>query len=153
MLLAGGSLVGPGQAMAATATANATATVVAPISIAADQDLAFGEFAAGSGGTIVVAHDGTVTPTGVNMISGTATSPASFSVGGEADSGFTVTLPENATLTNGTETMTVDNFTSNGVTALTAGTATLAVGATLNVANGQATGSYSGTFDVSVEYN
>jgi spore coat protein U-like protein len=51
--------------------------------------------------------------------------------------------------------MTVDNFSStpNGTGTLTAGTQNITVGGTLNVGAAQASGSYTGTFSVTVNYN
>jgi len=50
--------------------------------------------------------------------------------------------------------MTVDTFTStpSGTGTLTGGAETLNVGATLQVGIGQATGSYTGTYSVTVNY-
>jgi len=60
------------------------------------------------------------------------------------------------TINSGANTMTVGMFTSNpsGAGTLSAGgNQTLSVGATLNVGAGQATGTYSGIFSVTVTYN
>jgi hypothetical protein len=147
------------QANAATATANGTATVMTPIAITTDADLDFGAFSALTGGTVAIDSAGTRSATGsVVLSSSEAGGAASFTVTGQADATYTITLPSTATITHSvddTQTMTIDSFTSNpGTTGtLTAGTQTLAVGGTLTVASAQMAGSYTGTFDVSVEYN
>ncbi|MDQ2736171.1 MAG: DUF4402 domain-containing protein, partial [Pseudomonadota bacterium] len=78
---------------------------------------------------------------------------------------YTITIPTTpTTITDaGTDTMTVDTWTSSiattagaGLLSGTAGTAgaqTFYVGGTLNVASNQAAGSYAGTFSVTVAYN
>jgi hypothetical protein len=78
-----------------------------------------------------------------------------FTVTGAAGIGFSITLPATATITSGVNTMTVNAFTStpSGTGTLVAGTATVNVGATLNVAANQVAGSYTGTYPVTVNYN
>jgi hypothetical protein len=146
----------------ATATATATATIVTPISITKTVDMNFGNVAVqvGTGGTVVM------TPAGVRSVTGGVTLPAvtgtvaaaSFTVNGQGAYTYAITLPAGATtLTSGANTMTADTWTSTPIAtgALTAGTQTLTVGATLNVAAAQAPGVYvSGIpFNVTVNYN
>ena len=146
----------------ATATSTATATIVTPISITKAIDMNFGNVAVqtGTGGTVVLLPDGSRSATGgvtLPAITGTVTA-ASFNVLGQGAYTYAITLPAlPVTLTNGAFTMTADFFSSNpsGTGALTAGTQTLNVGATLNVAAAQTAGTYvSGTpFSVTVNYN
>lgn len=150
----------------ATATAGIQATVVAPIAITKSADLNFGSFAADdtTAGTVVVATGGTRTFTGgasaVSSGAGTVTA-ASFSVTGEGTSTFSIALPTTVTLTRtatgATETMSVGTFASNpsATGTLTAGAATVAVGATLSVAAAQVPGIYANTtgLPVTVAYN
>ena len=145
---------------AANATSNASATVMTPISISNTAALRFGKFSALTGGTVVVSAAGARSATGAVVLSSTdAGGAASFAVSGDANATYAITLPNSATLTHSvdnTKTMAVGTFTSNpsGTGTLSAGGAeTLTVGATLTVGNAQTTGSYTGTFDVSVEYN
>ncbi len=58
-------------------------------------------------------------------------------------------------MSSGGNTMTVDTFTDDTPMNpnLSAGDDTFSVGATLNVGATQASGTYSGTFDVTVIYN
>lgn len=157
----------PSLALAAEATATAEigATVLTPISISKTADLNFGSFAADAAqaGTVVVATNGGRTFTGgtsaVSSGAG-AVSAASFNIAGQDTATFSITLPSSSvTLTRatGTETMSVGTFVSDPATTgtLTAGAATVAVGATLSVAAGQVAGTYANAsgLPVIVAYN
>lgn len=149
------------QGTGASATANAYATIITPIGISVTTDMNFGTVAvdASTAGTVLLATDGTRTAGGgVTLPSFDDGSPtaAEFAVTGEGTYTYAITLPASITLDDGgSNTMTVDNFTSNpsGTGALTAGAQTLLVGATLNVSAGQAAGSYSNTTDLTVTVN
>lgn len=148
----------------ASATATATATIITPISIVKTFDMNFGNAAVqtGTAGTVILAPAGTRTVTGgvtLPNVTGTVTA-ATFTVNGEGTSTYSITLPGAATTlthTNTINTMTCGTFTSTPTPTgtLTAGTQTLSVGATLNVAAAQLAGVYlSGTpFTVTVNYN
>jgi len=161
ILFATGSMVAllGANSYAASDTANATATVMTPISIAKDNDLDFGAFSASTGGTVSIAEDGSRSATGAVVLSASDTgNNAQFTVSGQASATYAITLPGDGTvtITDGSNTMDVDTFTSNpsGTGTLSGGgSQTLNVGATLTVGSGQAAGSYTGTFDVTVEYN
>lgn len=143
-------------AFAASANADATATVVTPIQITKDTDLAFGKFAAGTGGTIVIGTDGTRTKDGNVTVIGAGNTAAKFTVGGEANCTYAITIPVgNVTLTSAGGTMTANAFTGSQTTGTLSalGSDTFTVGATLTAGNAQAPGAYSGTFAVSVDYN
>lgn len=146
----------------ASATSNASATIVGPIGITNTTAMNFGNIAvSGVAGTVVM------TPAGVRSVTGGCTLPAVtgspaaavFNVTGAANYTYVITLPAAATtITSGANNMTVDTWTStpSGTGTLSAGgSQTLTVGATLNVAGGQAAGTYvSGTpFTVTVNYN
>ena len=146
-----------------SATATSTATIVTPIAINKTVDMNFGNVAINNQvGTVILAPESTRTFTGgitLPVVTGTVTA-ASFNVTGQADYTYSITLPSSVLLTrqNGSETMTVDEFTStptptgklNG-----SGSQVLNVGATLNVGASQVAGTYvSGTpFTVTVNYN
>lgn len=152
-----GLTLASGNALAASATANATATVMQSIAISKTTDLAFGSFSPNaSGGTVVMSTAGARSATGTVALATSTTSAAAFNVTGTANATYAITLPTSTTISNGGTTMTVDTFTSNpsGTGTLSAGgSQTLAVGATLHVGASQASGSYTGTFNVSVDYN
>jgi len=159
---AAGSAYGQGQTSAANATA--AATVVAPIEIVKTANLDFGNLAVGTAaGTVLMDPSGTRTASGGVTLPSTSgsPSPASFTVTGQGNYTFAITLPSTHTLNDGaSHTMTLTNFTSSlgGPTGtLASGTKVVTVGATLNAGASQAVGAYTsagGTgFEVKVEYN
>jgi hypothetical protein len=145
-----------------TANATATGTIVTPIAIVNAGNMNFGNVAvSATGGTVILAPAGTRTITGgvtLPAVPGTVTA-AHFDITGTAAYTYAITLPSTATtVTSGANTMLVDAFTSSPSTTGVldaSGKQTIDVGATLNVAGGQAAGIYvSGTpFDVTVNYN
>ena len=143
-----------------TASATASAVIIAPLSIAKTVDLHFGTAWRGAtAGTVVLTPAGARSATGGVTLSALAPAAtvASFTISGEPTRAITITLPsEDVTITDGTNNMTVNTFVGNpagGAYTLIGATTTLLVGATLNVAANQASGSYSGSFNVSVNYN
>jgi hypothetical protein len=153
-----------GEAMAqatATGTANINALINNPIQITKNQDLDFATAAPSTGATTVV-----VTPAGATTgstaigMSG-AVSAAQFAVTGLANQAITILLPASVTIDDGvaapnTSTMTVDGFghdagASPSIPA--AGPLTINIGATLNIGAEQTAGTYTGSFDVDVNYN
>ena len=127
--------------------------------ITATQDLQFGSMTAPVAGTVIVDTAGVATPTGGVLLVGAGSTAASFNMSTGAYTCtnralVTVTAGPTATLTHTTlpaNTMTVDTFT----TSLVPGdlfTTPLTVGATLNVGALQESGSYSGTFLVTVTF-
>jgi len=143
-----------------SATATATAVIVSPITITRVADMSFGNIIADvDGGTVVLVPAGTRTLNGLTSPSlpGTITA-ASFNVSGLPNVTYVITLPATHDISNGTQTMTVNTFTSNPTPtgALDgAGTQTINVGATLNVGAAQAAGIYTNAagFTVTVNYN
>jgi hypothetical protein len=113
-----------------------------------------------SPGTVVLSPAGARSTTGgctLPAVTGTV-SQAVFNVTGQANATYSITLPANHTISSGANNMTVDVFTSNPTptgTLSAGGSETLNVGATLNVAGSQASGTYTnaGGFTVTVNYN
>jgi hypothetical protein len=142
-------------------SATASAQIVVPITISKNADLNFGSIIrSNAGGTVALSPSGSVTPTGVVMFNGSsavATSPASFTISGEASKAFVVTLPNNnaVVLSDGSgNTMALTAFTHNATGTFGASPETFQVGATLNVGTSQAVGNYvSDPFSVTVAYN
>ena len=143
-------------------TADVTAEILTALSVAvdpADNTLDFGQIAPGaSAATIVVAPDGTMTggcPTAV-ICAGSTNAP-SFDVVGNPNALVYVTFTNaSETLSNGTDSMTVDTFTTDGGGQLTldgSGDGSFTVGGSLAVAASQAAGVYTGTLEVNVAYN
>lgn len=126
------------------------------IAISNTQALAFGKFAAGSGGSVTVTPGGARSASGgvVLLASGGGTA-AQFSVTGDANATYTITLPDAVTLASGGNSMAVNTFVSspaNPGTLSGSGTQTLNVGATLTVGANQPAGDYTGSFAVTVNY-
>jgi len=146
----------------ASASASASATIVTPITIAKATDMNFGNVAvsATNPGTVILSTGGVRSTggTGVTLPAVTGTvAAASFTVSGQANYTYAITLPSSVTITDaGSHTMTVNAFTSNpsGTGTLSSGgTQTLNVGATLNVAAAQAAGTYTNATGVAVSVN
>lgn len=135
---------------------------VLPMGIVNTQALAFGSFAAGSGGSVTVSAAGVRSAGGgVVLLSSGAGAAAQFSVTGDPNVSYSITLPADGdvSLTSGANRMAVNNFTSSPSATMPStgllsagGSQTLMVGATLGVGINQASGSYSGSFDVIVNY-
>lgn len=130
------------------------------ISISNTQGLAFGDFVAESTGSVTVGTEGARSATGgVFLIPSSQGLPARFTISGSAYATYTIQLPPNDTvkLTGPGIDMTVNNFVSSpsgaGGQLDASGAQTLNVGATLLVGSGQASGDYTGSFSVIVEYN
>lgn len=155
-----------GQVMALPANGvealiDVSARVIAPLQIQNTGGLSFGTIVGGgNGGTLGVNLDNTVHVTGgVQTINqGAVTSPmaAVFSVTGEPSYAYSVSLPNSSTVENQFgHQLTVGNFTI-----LTAfrylsmnGDDSFFVGGVLVVPSNVATGAYTGSFTVGVNYN
>ena len=146
----------------ATATAAASANIITPISIVKTVDMNFGNVAvsATTAGTAVLAPAGTRTTGGAGGVTLPATTgtvaAASFTVSGQALYTYAITLPASCTISSGSNTMTVNAFTSFPATTGTlssGGSQTLNVGATLNVSAAQAAGAYTNATGVPVTVN
>jgi hypothetical protein len=144
---------------AATATADAKAEILSTLTLAvrAGSSLDFGQIAVNGAGTATVdPSTGNRSCTALLVCVG-ASSPVTFDVAGTPGAAIAVTLPASAaTLTgaNTGQTMSLNGFTRYfpaGNTLVAGGTSFL-VGGTLTVGATQAADLYSGTFNVSVEY-
>ncbi len=144
-----------GIAQATDGTANAT--VIQPLVLTSGLDLDFGRISpTGLAGTVVVDTADGRTLTNVNDEGGTVTSGA-WSVTGEPLLVYDITLPStDVTLTGSVSgTMVVNTFVDSKTGAGTisgGGTDSFTVGATLNVGGTQASGTYTGTYTVTVAY-
>lgn len=144
-----------------TATASTTATVITPIAISKTTDMNFGNIATnGTAGTVVLdATNGRTYTGGVTLPSSTGTvTSAVFSVSGDANRGFSISIPSSITLTGSTSqaTMTVDNFVSSLGASSTLdelGAATINIGATLNVPTNVVADTYTNASDLAVTVN
>lgn len=135
----------------------ATTTVIAPLTIASVNDLAFGNVTQnGNGGTVEVTAAASATTNvtgGAQAVDGTVTA-GSFDVTGETGNVYTITLPSaTTTLTgSGAETIAVSGLNSN-IAQGTAGTdPTFYVGGIITLGTTQLPDTYSGTYTVTVQY-
>lgn len=140
----------------ASVTVTASAEIMTPIQLEKFEDLSFG--------TIVAPRTATnlrMSPQGdtaaADIPAPPDASPADFVVTGDAGMSFSIVLPEQIALaaSNLTAPMMVDDFVSsigNSGTLNSQGFAEFLVGANLHLASGQASGYYTGTFEVSVAY-
>lgn len=139
-------------------SSDAKANIISAIELAHNVDLDFGTIStSGTAGTVVLSAAATtvLTPTNVSTV-GTGQTAAKFTATGQPGAAFTVNLPTAAIpVSNGTETMSVGSWTVDGTPSKTIGASgtEFYVGATLSIDATQATGVYTGSFDVTVNYN
>lgn len=121
--------------------------------------LSFGTLALTSAGTVTVRPDGSRGQTGGVLVLNQATAPmaAQFSIKGKRNSVYAITLPLDGTvaLSNGAgQTMSLGGFVASPSTGILSsnGSGQFSVGATLSMGTSQAKGRYSGTFNVTVNY-
>jgi spore coat protein U-like protein len=155
--LAGGTL----QAAQSTAsvTFSVSVNITSAIGINKTSDLDFGGVVTDPGGpgTVALSTSGSRSSSpNVSFGNGIPVN-ATFAVtkSGPGNAHFSVTLPTSVTITNGSASMTVDNFVHNALDGPPYSSApyTLVVGARLNVAANQIPGTYVGTFTVIVDQN
>lgn len=150
-----------------TAGAPISGLLVAPIAIVRIHSLNFSSvMCAPGGGVVTIAYDNCPSFTGgLSHYPGDPLTAAEFSVTGMPGFGYGVAVPTSVTVSNGgsgVSSMTVDNFLVHYWTSLSGsgpgiigplGFQNISVGAKLHVLAGQEHGAYSGTFDVTVQYN
>lgn len=146
-------------AAASSAPATGRAVVLRPIAVVNTADLDFGTILRGTaaGRVVIAPGTGTRTATGGAVLAGGTPQAAAFTISGTARRVVTVSVtPGSVLLANGTGgSMTVNTFRLNGAanrTLSAAGTNIVRVGARLNLAANQADGTYSGSFNLSVDY-
>lgn len=147
-------------ALAALAALAAPASWALEMAIQNNQELSFGSFVAGSGGSVTVSTSGARSASGgVLLIPSSAGAAAQFTVSGDANATYTIQLPGNdfVKLSGPGGDMFINEFTgspSGAAGQLSAGgSQSLSVGGTLSIASGQSPGEYSGSFSVTVDYN
>ena len=146
----------------ASAGGNAEARIVAGISIAKNVDLAFGQIVrSASAGTVTLdpSTNQRTAKGGVTLGQNAGFNAAAFTVTGEPEYKFQLTLPKSIDITRqgGKEIMAVNGFTttlgtSNEGALDSKGSMDFSLGATLNVDANQATGTYDGSFSVTATY-
>lgn len=144
-----------------TANGTASATIITPISITAKNILSFGSIAAGSSESkVVIATGGGRTVEGnATLYTNDAGQQGTFEVTGAEGHTYSITLPsdgETTLTTSGGNSMDVKTFKSDpGATGKLddSGKQTIQIGATLVVKASQSSGTYSGQYAVTVNYN
>lgn len=156
----GAAHAAPPQLFLPDKNATSTARVILPAQITKLFDMDFGFLTVTAAGTAIVdSNTGNVTTTGGVLFAGGLPHAARFEAVSPSKTVVHIRLPKKAvTLTRvaGTETMTVDTWSMNGVdtrNVVAHETFEFAVGGTLHVAANQAEGTYTGTFDVTIDYN
>lgn len=150
-----------------TENTEAGAKIVQALTLTETAALHFGTMTVPTGDVnVVLSTDGSVTaliPANITLLSQAPVAQnAAYSVGGSIGSTYVIVLPPAPIqITNGANFMEVNDFTAltsslgagtNGNLGV-AGTDLFVVGATLELSANQAPGVYSGTFDVTVNYN
>jgi hypothetical protein len=150
----------PPQLFGPNRNATSAARVILPAQIVKLYDMDFGFVTVTSAGTAIVdSNTGNVTTTSGVLFAGGLPHAAQFEAISPSKTVVHIRLPKKAaTLTRagGTETMTVDTWSLNGVdtrNVVAHETFAFAIGGTLHVAANQAEGTYNGTFDVTIDYN
>ncbi|HEY0447354.1 MAG TPA: DUF4402 domain-containing protein [Allosphingosinicella sp.] len=146
--------LGSTSAQAATASATARARVLRALTLANNnRPLEFGAVVAtGSAGNVVISAAGTRTCDTTISCSGTV-SAAQFDLTGTASEVVVIDAAASVTLTSGTNSMTASLQESAATVTLSGtGTGAFSVGGTLAVAANQAEGVYTGTFNVTADY-
>ena len=156
LAMASAAVLMSAPAFAADANSTAGADIIAPLQVANTAPLYFGTIAPSTtaSDTVLVSAAGAKTcGTNLTCLTNDHTA-AGFDVTGEADQSYTITLPSSVAISNGSGgSMNVNNFSGSKASGtLTAGTDNFTVGGTLTVAANQASGEYTGTFAVTVEY-
>ena len=161
------SVTGAAPAFAqATASQSTTgsATIIRPITLSKTSDIAFGKVVRPSTGTSTVAIDaasGTRSISGGDgvLLSSTATR-AAYSVGGEGGQSFSISVPSSFSMAHGGGGSAISVALTGTATSGTLsgslgadGSSSFGVGGSFDVSSTTATGSYSGTFTVTVQYN
>jgi hypothetical protein len=148
--------LGAGAAQAADATATATAEILEQVTIAQAADLDFGTIVPSTtaASTVVIAANAAGTRTcGAGLTCAGTPGSGRFDVTGS--NGQTVDITDNGSdiaLSDGTNSMSVAFDFSSATLAMTGSAVPLYVGGTLDVAQNQPTGVYTGTIAVSANY-
>ncbi len=146
------SVMGAGAAQAATASADATANILQQVTVTSDgSDLAFGTIVTGTAASTVAVDSAGAVTCGTGLVCSGTTTAAGFDVTGTTGETVDVSADASVTLTGPSGTMTA-SLSPSVSTIVLDGTDGFSVGGTLNVGANQADGAYSGTFNVTVDY-
>ena len=154
LILTGALILCTKTGFAITATGNASVIIEQAITATQTQQMNFGIITPlASAGTAILSPAGAVS-SGTLSFYGTPAA-AEFSITAAPSTTLTITY-SNGTVTSGGNNMTIDTFTSTSTPSLntTDGTGALAllIGGTLHVGANQPSGTYTGTYTVTVSY-
>ena len=171
LVLGAAALALPGTAHAerVNVTGRAEAVIVTRLSLIKTDDLNFGKIIAGTtAGTVTVTPAGARTATGGARLAGTGAQPAAFAGYGFQNQTVTISVNSNTPVVRrvgGSETMQFDTFIIGSTPTAQLTTAPLAfriasstgmfafpVGATLRVGARQPSGTYTGSFSITLNY-
>ncbi|HMU22200.1 MAG TPA: DUF4402 domain-containing protein, partial [Sphingorhabdus sp.] len=145
-------------AYAATEQADATVQVLAAVELSAVTDLNFGVVAASAaGGTVTIAAASGATPTASGVIAISGGAPASFQVTQATDGeviDLTVGNPAALVGPSGSTPIPLSGLalSTSSITYSSTTPETVYVGGTISLGASQMAGTYTGTFDVTAEY-
>jgi hypothetical protein len=160
LLVPAAAQAAPPQLFSPNKNSTGTARIVLPAQITKLYDMDFGFVTVTAAGTAVVdSNTGNVTTTGGVLFAGGLPHAAQFEAVSPSKTIVHIRLPKKAaTLTRvgGTETMTLDGWNLNGIdtrNVVAHETFQFAIGGTLHVGANQTEGTYTGNFDVTIDYN
>ena len=140
-------------ANAATTSATAEVDILAPVTLSQTATLDFGVVAAAAAaGTVQLPNNSDTRICSVGLACVGLANRGAFSVTGANTYTVVVTVDASTTLTGGGAPMTLNLDPSVSTLVATGAAQTFHVGGTLTVGAGQAAGTYSGTYNVSADY-
>lgn len=139
-------------AHAATASATGAANILSPITITKTSDLDFGKIIAGASASTVTLTGAGVLTCGAGLTCSGTYNAAAFTVAGANGEVVTVASDASVTLVNGANNMIATLTPSTPSLTLAGGSGNFNVGGVLAVGASQAAGAYTGTFNVTVNY-
>ncbi|MGL5839369.1 MAG: DUF4402 domain-containing protein [Sphingorhabdus sp.] len=144
------------SAFAATEQAEAKVQILAAVQLSAVTDLDFGIVAASAaGGTVTLGASGTATPVGSGVVTISGGSAASFQVTQATDGEVIALSVGNPTALTGPGAnipLSALTLSNNTITFDSANLQTVYVGGTISIGTNQVPGNYTGTFDVTADY-
>jgi Mat/Ecp fimbriae major subunit len=151
-----GLSAGAAHAAPVNASATAKARILKQITVTNTSDLDFGTIVAGTAASTVAVSTGAVRSCGTGLTCTGTVTAANFDVSGTNNAVVTVTGDNSVTLANGTGGTMSASLTRSASTLTLANSGPVGgsfqVGGTLSLAANQADGAYTGTFNVTVDY-
>lgn len=158
------AVLAPAAASAATARAYISVTVPQHLSVGMTSGMSFGAVVPNGGpGEVKLSPTGEMQGTNVDLIGGGTGTPASFSLSGGPNQAYAISLPDSASIANGTTSIRITAFTHNAGASPSLngdGNHLFNVGATLQIerggnadANGGDSGGPNPNINVVISYN